>query len=216
MTFEELQKANSTIKTMQIKRWDKKQGIEIVKEYAEVNERVKAFRMLYPNGTISTDIVSLADGVCVIKAVIMSEAGCILATGHAYEKEGSSIINQTSYIENAETSAIGRALGMLGIGIDTSIASYEEVANAIEQQNQPEQPPKKQAKKAPAKKQEQTDPDYEEKKQAYQALIAFCKGNNLDINQIASTCKLTKASTKEDFDNALEYAGTLLMMGGNG
>ena len=125
MTFEELQKANSTIKTMQIKRWDKKQGKEIVKDYAEVNERIKAFRMLFPNGTISTDIVSLEDGVCVMKAIAMNEAGMILATGYAYEKENSSLINQTSYIENAETSAVGRCLGMLGIGIDTSIASAE-------------------------------------------------------------------------------------------
>jgi len=55
----------------------------------------------------------------------------ILAVGHAYEKEGSTFINKTSYIENCETSAVGRALGMLGIGIDTSIATAEEVNIAI-------------------------------------------------------------------------------------
>ena len=49
----------------------------------------------------------------------------------AYEKEGSTFINKTSYIENCETSAWGRALGNLGIGIDTSIASAEEVQNAV-------------------------------------------------------------------------------------
>ena len=101
MTFEELQKANATIKTTDIKG----------KAYAEVNERIKAFRMLFPNGTISTDIVSLEDGVCVMKAIAMNEAGMILATGYAYEKEGSTFINKTSFIENAETSAVGRCLG---------------------------------------------------------------------------------------------------------
>ena len=103
------------------------------KEYVEVNQRIKAFREMYPNGSIMTDIVSNQDGICVIKAVIVVD-NQIVATGHAYEKEGSTFINKTSYIENCETSAIGRALGCFGIGIDTSVASVEEVANAIKQQ----------------------------------------------------------------------------------
>jgi hypothetical protein len=103
------------------------------KEYVEVNERIKAFRDMYPTGSIMTDIVSNQDGVCVIKAVIVVD-NQIVATGHAYEKEGSTFINKTSYVENCETSAIGRALGCFGIGIDTSVASVEEVANAIKQQ----------------------------------------------------------------------------------
>ena len=219
MTFEELQKANSTIKTMQIKRWDKKQGKEIVKDYAEVNERIKAFRMLFPNGTISTDIVSLEDGVCVMKAIAMNEAGMILATGYAYEKENSSLINQTSFIENAETSAVGRCLGMLGIGIDTSIASYEEVSNAMEQQNQqnqPEEAPKpKKAKKQD--KAQQDDPEISERRQAYNDLIRFCMDNKMDVTSIANECRLTKDSTKEDFETALEYARQKVMLeGGNG
>ena len=52
-------------------------------------------------------------------------------------KENSSFINKTSYIENCETSAVGRALGMAGIGIDTAVASAEEVQNAINNQNKP-------------------------------------------------------------------------------
>ena len=60
----------------------------------------------------------------------------LLGTGTAYEKENSTFINKTSYIENCETSAVGRALGMIGIGIDTSVASYEEVSNAIKQQEE--------------------------------------------------------------------------------
>ena len=126
MTFEELQKANEQIVTTDVKG----------KEYAEVNQRIKAFRMLYPNGAIIPEIESLDDGVCVMKATVLDDNGKILGVGHAYEKEGSSFINKTSYIENCETSAVGRALGMCGIGINTSVASYEEVANAIEQQEQ--------------------------------------------------------------------------------
>ena len=70
-----------------------------------------------------------------MKATISDENGVVLATGHAQEKESSSFINKTSFIENCETSVVGRALGMCGIGVDVSIASAEEVQNAINNQN---------------------------------------------------------------------------------
>lgn len=108
------------------------------KPYAEVPQRVQGFRMLYPEGFITTEILSLEDGVCVIRATAgyytVSGEKVVLGTGTAYEKEGSSFINKTSYIENCETSAVGRALGFLGIGSETSIASAEEVTNAINNQ----------------------------------------------------------------------------------
>lgn len=108
------------------------------KPYAEVPQRVQGFRMLYPEGYIITEILSLEDGVCVIRATAgyytVSGEKMVLGTGTAYEKEGSSFINKTSYIENCETSAVGRALGFLGIGSETSIASAEEVTNAINNQ----------------------------------------------------------------------------------
>jgi hypothetical protein len=126
MNFEDIVKANATIKTTDVKG----------KEYAEVNQRIKAFRSICPNGCIETCLVSNANGVCVFSAVVKDENGKVLGTGHAYEKENSSFINKTSYIENCETSAVGRALGMCGIGIDVSLASYEEVANAIKQQEE--------------------------------------------------------------------------------
>ena len=128
ITFEDIQKANETINTTNIKG----------KEYAEVNQRIKAFRMLYPNGTIETKLLNNENGICIFKAVVgyldENQNLIILGTGTAYEKENSTFINKTSYIENCETSAVGRALGMAGFGIDTSIASAEEVNNAIQQQ----------------------------------------------------------------------------------
>lgn len=122
--FEDIQKANETIKTTDIKG----------KEYAEVNQRIKAFRMVYPTGHIKTELISNENGVCIFRAEV-GALGCTLGTGTAYEKENSSFINKTSYIENCETSAVGRALGMAGFGIDTSVASAEEVENAILQQD---------------------------------------------------------------------------------
>ena len=124
MTFEQLQKANELIQTTDIKG----------KSYAEVPQRIKAFRLIYPNGSIQTEVLSLQDGVCTIKATILDDDMRVIGVGHAQEKEGSTFINKTSYVENCETSAVGRALGMVGIGIDTSVASYEEVANAMANQ----------------------------------------------------------------------------------
>lgn len=125
---EEQQQMENKVKTPKLKTVNIKG-----KEYVEVNERLKAFREMYPTGSIMTEIVSHQDGVVVMKAVIVID-GQIRATGHAYEKEGSTFINKTSYIENCETSCWGRALACLGLGLDTSVASVEEVANAIKQQ----------------------------------------------------------------------------------
>lgn len=125
MTFNELQEANKLIKTIDVKG----------KDYAEVPQRIKAFRSLFPNGAIETSIISNDNQMVVMKATVRDEEGHVLGEGHAYEKESSSFINKTSYIENCETSAVGRALGMCGFGIDTSVASYEEVANAISNQD---------------------------------------------------------------------------------
>lgn len=126
MEYKNLEEINKKLKTTDIKG----------KNYVEVNERIKAFWQLCPTGRIETNIYSLENGVCIIKAYIYEnkEDERPRATGTAYEKEGSTFINKTSYIENCETSAVGRALGNAGIGIDTSVASAEEVQNAIIQQ----------------------------------------------------------------------------------
>lgn len=125
-TYDDILKANATLKPIDVKG----------KQYAPVTERIKAFRMIHPEGGISTEIVSIADGVCVIRAIVTTCEGQILGTGTAYEKESSSYINKTSYIENCETSAVGRALGMAGYGIDGSMASAEELLNAVKQQEE--------------------------------------------------------------------------------
>lgn len=133
--YADIEKANKTIKTTDIKG----------KDYAEVNQRIKAFRMLYPQGTIKTMLVSNNDGICIFRAEVYEYEKCndmgnyeskLLGTGTAYEKENSTFINKTSYIENCETSAVGRALGMCGFGIDTSVASAEEVQNAMANQKE--------------------------------------------------------------------------------
>jgi hypothetical protein len=127
------------------------------KPYVEVNERIKHFwtNEHYNGHTIQTEILShLCEGEENIKAIIFKATICdiegrVLATGHAREKDGDGYINKTSYVENCETSAIGRALGCLGIGIDTSVASADEVTTAVNNQDQKSAPPAKPKPKAP-------------------------------------------------------------------
>lgn len=121
ITADGLRKANEKMKTINIKG----------KEYVQVTERIKAFRELCPEGSITTEIVTFGDGQIVMKTTITDEDGRVLATGHAMEKEDSSYINKTSYVENCETSSWGRALSALNLGIDASIASAEELVNAV-------------------------------------------------------------------------------------
>ena len=116
------------------------------KEYVEVNERIKYFRSheAFKGFSLESDLIELTDESCLIKAIIKDPEGRVIATGYAQENKSSSYINKTSFIENCETSAWGRALGNLGIGIDTSIASYDEVFTAISTtaKTSPKQAPK--------------------------------------------------------------------------
>ena len=127
MTYEDIKKANQHLDTVPIKG----------KDYVQVTERIKAFRMVCPAGTIETEMILFEAGRVMFKATVRDQDDRVLATGYAEEKEGSTMINKTSFVENCETSAVGRALGFAGIGIDASMASAEEVATAIANQNKP-------------------------------------------------------------------------------
>lgn len=118
------------------------------KKYVTVNERLKHFRETYKSYQLHTQVVHFApaqvvtmngkdakkDAEIMVKATIKDSNGITIAEGLAYEKESSSFINKTSFVENAETSAWGRALANFGIGIDENVATADEVANAISNQ----------------------------------------------------------------------------------
>lgn len=122
------------------------------KKYATVDSRVEFFREKFPTWSLETDypILDLDKGVCVCRAVVKDENGKVVADGYAHEWQSKpgSMVNKTSYIENAQTSAVGRALGFIGIGINgMGIATAEEVQTAIDHQEANDIPTPK-AKKA--------------------------------------------------------------------
>lgn len=104
------------------------------KEYVTVNERIKAFRNTYKDYSLVTDIIEISDNHCVMKASILDTQGKVVATGYARETVSKSPINKFAFVENAETSAWGRALGNFGIGVDTAICSAEELLQKISQE----------------------------------------------------------------------------------
>ena len=124
------------------------------KEYVEVNERLIYFRKTYPKFSLTSEVLEKTDKSILILASILNEDGRVIATGMAEEEKGSTFINKTSYVENCETSAWGRALANFGIGIDSQVCSYEEVANAKLNQDKPKEdkPKAKVSSKTPPKK----------------------------------------------------------------
>ena len=133
MTYQDIDRVNGEIKMLDLKG----------KSYAMVPERVTAFRKLYPEGFIKTDIIHLSDdgSVVMMKATAgyyrEDGAEVILGTGMAKEVQGKGMVNGTSHIENCETSAVGRAIGMIGLGLNGGgICSAEELVNAITAQEQ--------------------------------------------------------------------------------
>lgn len=121
------------------------------RSYTTVDARVEFFREKFPQWSLETEypVLDLDKGVCVCRAVVKDENGKVMADGfaHEWQSKPGSMVNKTSYIENAQTSAVGRALGFIGIGINgMGIATAEEVQTAIAHQEADDLPtPKKKA-----------------------------------------------------------------------
>lgn len=104
------------------------------RDYIMVHQRVMEFRKLYPKWRISTSIIERTEDYILMRAEVVSEDNIVIADGYAYEVRVGSAINKFKYVENCQTSAIGRALGFLGIGIDASIASAEEIQSVLDKE----------------------------------------------------------------------------------
>lgn len=103
------------------------------KDYVTVAERIKEFNSKYPNGCITTELVSAPDADrAVIKATVIPDVAISsrIFTGYSQATKGDGMVNKNAWLENADTSAVGRALGMMGIGLVDSLASADEMKKA--------------------------------------------------------------------------------------
>jgi hypothetical protein len=112
-----------------------------LENYIPVNERLALFYKDFPNGRVTTELIehNLESGFVMFKANAFRdrEDAEPSATGHAFEERTQGYVNKTSYIENCETSAVGRALALLGYEISKGIASREEMAKVKRMEQQP-------------------------------------------------------------------------------
>jgi len=101
------------------------------KKYVLVADRINYFNENYPEGSITTELVSNPDGERVIVKATVSPTPGRIFTGYSQAKWGEGFVNKTAALENAETSAVGRALAMMGIGVIESVASLDEINKVI-------------------------------------------------------------------------------------
>ncbi len=100
------------------------------KLYVQVSDRILYFNETYPDGYIQTELLSQPHDERVVIRATVSPAEGRRFTGMAQEVVGEGFINKTSALENCETSAVGRALAMMGIGVIDSVASIDEINKA--------------------------------------------------------------------------------------
>lgn len=102
------------------------------RDYVLVKDRITFFNDTYPNGSIRTEIHSYTNGQVIVKATVIPdiEKPDRIFTGYSQAKESDGMVNKTAALENAESSAVGRALAMMGIGVIDSIASADEMTKA--------------------------------------------------------------------------------------
>src|ERR1043166_459972 len=107
-------------------------------EYITVHERIEKFYAKFPQGRIITTILEhdREAGFVLARAEVYREPDDALpaATGHAYELRSAGHVQQGSYVEVGETSAVGRALALLGFEVRRGIASREEIEGGARKQ----------------------------------------------------------------------------------
>jgi len=102
------------------------------KQYTEVKDRVMFFRMeeAFKGYYFTTEPISITDENATFVCKVFNPNGVVVATGTSYERASQGPVNKKDHVENAETSAVGRALGFLGIGIVGGIATVENMKDA--------------------------------------------------------------------------------------
>ena len=95
--------------------------------YETVAQRLVRWWTEYPDGRIITSIHHYDGSTIIMRAECYNNDDRLIATGYAEEVFGNSPVNKTSFLENCETSAIGRAISNSRIGHTGERASVTEM-----------------------------------------------------------------------------------------
>jgi len=102
-------------------------------DYEPVEVRLEKFIKDYPAFRIATELEVVEKDRYIVKAYLFKDAsdGVAWATGYAEETVTQRGVNQTSALENCETSAIGRALANAGYAPKGKRPSREEMTKVV-------------------------------------------------------------------------------------
>lgn len=111
-----------------------------LKDYVDVKTRINEFYKRYPDGRIMFEFMGVMPGnaahIWGVARVYRTTDDLMPTTGTCSElAEGKTSFTRGSELANLETSAVGRALGMMGIGIENSLATLQEVVAAEARQD---------------------------------------------------------------------------------
>jgi hypothetical protein len=177
--------------------------------YVPVNERLEKFYKDFPTGRVVTEMIQhdMDTGFVLFRAAVYRglEDAEPSATGHAFERQGEGYVNKTSYIENCETSSVGRALALLGYEITKGIASREEMAKVQRQstpQQQPAQRPQPSASGSTGNKLSEGQA---------KAIFAICKSKNIEEKSFLSAhgCQSKSDLTMKEASELIEILNGL-------
>ncbi|HEX7117247.1 MAG TPA: hypothetical protein VF212_00565 [Longimicrobiales bacterium] len=99
-----------------------------LRDYVEVKERIRAFYERFPAGSIRTELVRLDGERVIFKALVFRDPqDPVPTTGWAYERAGAGRAIEARFVENCETSAVGRALANMDFAVARR-PSREEMA----------------------------------------------------------------------------------------
>ena len=171
------------------------------KNYIMVNERLKAFRENFKGYSLLTEIVEMTDTACTMKASILNDKREVVATGFAREVVGKTPINKFAFVENAETSAWGRALGNFGIGIDDAICTAEELNFKLEQEKESTlQAPKQTVEKIVCKNSNEGETQSKTLKEDDLNKINMCK----NTQELLNICANLRKKLGDDYYQAIK------------
>lgn len=166
-------------------------------DYISVNARLEQFLTRYPDGRIQTEIAKHTDAIVIMRATVYRDVDDVRPTiAHSQLGiPGKTNFTRDSEVENAETSAVGRALAFMGFETKKSIASREEVLSRQVEPQAPVQRPTPKVGEIVEKSIPPTSPPPAETAPQHNASVADVTQHDLDVWKAFTACFLSQHLT---------------------